>query len=601
MDFHPRLRDLISTLAYSLSHDEQVRAMGRLLFVVTAVIAIGFVGGLIVQGITPPSERYVEREPGKECIYNAASAEAGALAAQPEGGQPPSPTLNIMAPPGAEVFAQWFIRNTSTCAWDAAVQFRLIDDARVQVLTDTLSVPPYQIPNNTLPSISPDGVLAPVVPMIAPSSPGSYVTRWRLFASDGVHWFGPEFTFTIDVATGIEGVVPAGRKLLFDWWFVIPALIGIVIALIRAGAFVAQMYSLKSLWRGITFAVDTTLGVALSRESIAVRHGDYEGKPTDDLEVLLKIGGPGVLSIKDHTAVLTERGARYSRVLGPEDHTLMPFERIRAIYDLRTQSFDSVETSVTKDGIPVRAKAGAMFRFMKRMPDEPASSPQHPRFLSVLSHYVRRTPPGSVTEPPVSPEALRMACYEVPRPLSPLTWYQAAFGAAKGEVVEELSRRTLDEVFAPDDPSRSPRREIAAQLDSAGRTALAARGIELVDSTFGNLQLPRAVTAQRTSMWQAGLEKESTISRATSEADSLLQIQTVYAEAHADVIKAIAQAARMMDENNYLSQPVIKALAHVIERTLQREAALPLLSVDTRKEVEQSLEQLRQSMLSSGS
>ena len=180
-------------------------------------------------------------------------------------------------------------------------------------------------------------------------------------------------------------------------------------------------------------------------------------------------------------------------------------------------------------------------------------------------------------------------------------WYQAAFSSATGEVRDELNRRTLDEVFVPDDSNRSPRREIAAKLDSAVRSTLAARGIELVDSTFGNLQLPREVTTQRTSMWQAGLEKESTISRATSEADSLLQIQTVYAEAQADVIKAIAQAARMMDENNHLSQPVMKALAHVIERTVQREAVLPLLSVDTRKEVEQSLEQLRQSMLPPGS
>ena len=78
--------------------------MGRLLLVVVAVIAIGFVGGLIVQGITPPSERYVEREPGKECIYNAASAEAGALAAQPEGGQPPSPASKYHGAAGRRGF-----------------------------------------------------------------------------------------------------------------------------------------------------------------------------------------------------------------------------------------------------------------------------------------------------------------------------------------------------------------------------------------------------------------------------------------------------------------------------------------------------------------
>ena len=337
MDSRLDLKDLIATLAYSLSHDEQVRAIGRLLLIVVAMAAVGIAGGRIVQGIQPPAERYVEREPGKECIYNAASAEAGSLTAQPESGPPASPASNIAAPPGAQVYAQWFIRNTSTCAWDAAVQFRLID-TQLQMTTDTLSVPSYQFPNNTLPTISPDGILAPVVPMIAPSVPGSYVTKWRLFAPDGIHWFGPEFTFTIDVATGIEGVVPAAPKFFIDWWFVIPAAIGILIALIRAGAFIVQMYSLKSLWHGMAFAIDTTLGISLGRNWIAVLHGDYEDKPTDDHEVLLKIGGPGVLSIKDHTAVLTERGARYSRVLGPEDHTLMPFERIRAIYDLRTQS-----------------------------------------------------------------------------------------------------------------------------------------------------------------------------------------------------------------------------------------------------------------------
>ena len=175
--------------------------------------------------------------------------------------------------------------------------------------------------------------------MIAPSSPGSYVTKWRLFAPDGIHWFGPEFTFTIDVATGIEGVVPAGRK--FSHRLVVrhsrpdrhrhradP----------RRRLCGADVQSQVALARHCFCGGYATLGLALSRESIAVRHGDYEGKPTDDHEVLLKIGGPGVLSIKDHTAVLTERGARYSRVLGPEDHTLMPFERIRAIYDLRTQS-----------------------------------------------------------------------------------------------------------------------------------------------------------------------------------------------------------------------------------------------------------------------
>ncbi|HSD85120.1 MAG TPA: hypothetical protein VLG46_14725, partial [Anaerolineae bacterium] len=342
------------------------------------------------------------------------------------------------------------------------------------------------------------------------------------------------------------------------------------------------------------------LGLPVGGGWISVQHGDYEDPTNEDNEVVLKIGGPGVLSVRDHTAVLTERGAGYSRVLGPEDHTLMPFEHIRAIYDLRTLNFDGTEMSLTKDGIPVRAAVGAMFRFMARMPGEPPSSPQHPRFMSVLSHYVRRTPSGSVTEPPVSPEALRMACYEVHRPPKSIKWYQAAFNSAVGEVRDELNRRMLDQLFAPDDPGRSPRREIAAKYDGAARDTLAARGIELVDSTFGNLQLPREVTTQRTNMWQAGWEKESTITRAASEAEGLLQLQTVRAEAQAELVKNIVQAARSMDQNNQLSYHVVEALARAIERTLQRETILPLLSTTTRKEADQILERLRRLNLPPG-
>ena len=67
----------------------------------------------------------------------------------------------------------------------------------VQVMTDTLSVPAYGIPN-TQPSIPPLSVFAPVVQMIAPPQPGTYVTTWRLFAPNNSR-FGPEFTFTIEV------------------------------------------------------------------------------------------------------------------------------------------------------------------------------------------------------------------------------------------------------------------------------------------------------------------------------------------------------------------------------------------------------------------
>ena len=81
MNLRPRLKDLVSTLIYSLWHDEQVRAVLRLLVVVAAVGALGLIGHAIVQRLPPPADRYFDRDQG--CAYNAASAEARSDINQP--------------------------------------------------------------------------------------------------------------------------------------------------------------------------------------------------------------------------------------------------------------------------------------------------------------------------------------------------------------------------------------------------------------------------------------------------------------------------------------------------------------------------------------
>jgi regulator of protease activity HflC (stomatin/prohibitin superfamily) len=578
MERRPRLKELFSTLIYSLWHDEQVLAFSRLVVVGAAVVALGLIGNAIVQRIPPPADRYFDRQQG--CAYNAESAEA-------------QPSNNQTAPPGLSLYAKWYIRNTGDCSWDESVQFRMIS-GDVQVMTDTLPVPAYGIPN-VQPTIPPGGTFAPVVQMIAPAQPGTYVTTWRLFAPNNSR-FGPEFTFTIEVLPEAQTAAPAAPKYYIDWWFVLPAIVGIVIGLIRAGQFVAQMYSLKDVGRGIAFVANTTFGLLGGGGSLVVHHGQVEGDPSDDHEILTKLGGPGVLLIKENTAVLTERGARYSRVLGPEAHTLRPFERIRMIYDLRPQMMTGNEVGITKDGIPVRAPVFTLFRFMTRMPDEPPSAPQHARFLSVLSHFIWNTPLGSVTEPPVSPEALRQALYEVPvNPPNKIKWTNIAHNMAAGEVRDEITARRLDELFQPDDPERNPRREIAMELQKAGKSALARRGIDLVDSGFANLQVPNEVVTLRRTMWQTGWEKESTITRSTGEAEGLLQLQTARAEAQADLVKNIIQAIRSMDQNSQVTLNVVEALARVIERTLQRETTLPL-PPNSRREMEQALERLRRAL-----
>lgn len=121
---------------------------------------------------------------------------------------------------------------------------------------------------------------------------------------------------------------------------------------------------------------------------------------------------------------------------------------------------------------------------------------------------------------------------------------------------------------------------------------MAGRGIELVDSGFANLQVPRDVITLRRTLWQTGWEKESTITRSTGEAEGFLQFQTARAEAQAELVKNIIQAIRSMDQNSPVTLNVVEALARVIERTLQRETTLQS-PANSRREMEQALERLR--------
>ncbi len=279
---------------------------------------------------------------------------------------------------------------------------------------------------------------------------------------------------------------PAARSLLpFDVWFVVPAVIGVAFALIRSGQFVTQMYSLKSSNHGLEFVLSTVFG--LGRTTLVVSNGQIECMPlpatpesikpgvfpvvpelkAHEHEIALQIGGPGILSVKSNNAVITERGGGFSRILAPGDHVLMSFERVRTVIDLRRQSFSSIETALTKDGIPAQSTVGTLFIIADQMPDEALPNPPLPSFMTVLRTFLPRkpavSPTGSVTS--FSREAVRMAVYETATsPLTKITWNATAHNGVAGQVRDTMSRRPLDQLFAPDDPNRNPRQEIGQEV-----------------------------------------------------------------------------------------------------------------------------------------
>ncbi len=601
MSARPTRRDLLNAFFYTLrrrSHNEANQAIGRLLLVFALVLLVGVAGSFLIQILPAPAPRLFVRE--ENCAYNAELA-----------GLPATPPIA----PGASVNVGWIIRNIETCTWGPTVTLRLWS-GDLPVLTDTLTVIDYAMPPATRDTgIATGEAIAPLVPVTAPLSSGVHETIWRLYAPND-RWFGPEFKYTIEIgAAGAVGAPPPRPGI--DWWFVVPAIIGVILAVIQAGNFVTRLYSLKDSNHGPAFAAATTFGFPEAAWSATARNGELEGAerifapppklkpgmsppPPDPNEPIFKIGGPGTLYIAANTVVVLERGSRYSRMLGPGEYRLREFERVRAVYDLRTQAFSGAELALTKDGIPAEASVNLQFRFMRRIKNEPEPKVPPPGFMTVLRRYRGKVIRPTESDPlPASPEAIRLATYELHAlPGVRVRWINAAYSAISSEVRDAMAARYLDQLFAPDDPESHPRADIANRLRDEGKAILARRGVELVSSGFGNITVPKEVTELRRNMWRTLWKKESLITQSGGEAESFLQTQIARAEAQAELIQSITQAIRTMDQTNEgdplhpLTLRFMDTIARMVDRNLRDSSS----DTNSRAEMTKMLERLRKAL-----
>lgn len=415
-------------------------------------------------------------------------------------------------------------------------------------------------------------------------------------------WIGPWVIHLLSSPTPETSRLSELLKLPpFDIWFVPPAIIGVVLAAIRSGQFVTQMYSLQSIGHGMRFALSTTFG--FDGSVLTASHAALEGiaapgdslprkgfspPPADKNEIGVKIGGPGVLFVKGETAVVTERGGGFSRMIGPGAYRLRSFERVRGIIDLRPQSLSGEQLALTKDSIPVRARTSSTFKIMPRMAGE-SEPPVPPRSFSLTWRAWRGRPikpeeQVTISPLPASREALRLAAYDLPvTPAGSVTWTAMAHGAATGGVNEAMTHRYLDQLFAPDDQTGSPRQEISTQVFESGRAALARRGIELISCGFDNIVVPPQVMNLRRQMWQVHWLKESDITRSGGDAERILQHELARAEAQVELIQSITQAIRTMsqthepyEEAHPLSLRFIESVARYVDQVLREAAYRPI-------------------------
>ncbi len=228
------------------------------------------------------------------------------------------------------------------------------------------------------------------------------------------------------------------------------------------------------------------------------------------------MGGPALLLVDEHSAVVLDRFGHYTRAVGVGAHWLGRCERVAGVADLRRQVRTTTSRVYTRDGIPVEYEVELEFRIIgdANVPRTAIVRPSaiekfferftEPRTHQALPHYV------------FSPDAIRLAMY----PLTVLEsgeqtrWSDLIVRQGVSEIDAVIASRRFDDICLPDEPDsteprleRSVRRRVQREAAAAAEATLARYGAKLLGLRFSSFKfdLPEAqgILDQHFENWQA--------------------------------------------------------------------------------------------------
>lgn len=552
-----------------LQSKERMMGQLRLIIAVLALAVLAYAGPRLVESITP--EVY---DPSQGCTYTAAEDSPPVFADMAEAGQP--------------FILTWAIRNTGTCNWGDGVAFARVSDQipsdqnKIQIGSQSPAAIQKQ-PQNPARLLRLD--LA--TPMKAMPIPGLYETSWQM-RTPGNLPFGPVMTRYVQVyAPGAPPLSPSWNRppltpqsilqtVLSMLYYALPALVAMFIVLRRGNEFLIQLYHLHAPASGRKHIMAMMFGQP--RYYLRVYQGQLEYDAAHAPAAI--IGGPAWLLVAEHNAAVIERGARFSRIVGPGYTFLQAHERVRGAVDLQIQQRRWREKSLTKDGIPVELDVDLIFRITEK--NLPGDAPPEPPPPLRLRHRIRkklglRVPTAflEASKPHrFSREAVRRAIYETAifSPDQAPDWTRSFTNVRAGDVGDQMAEMRLDELSSPDDPDLHPMRAMVDAGLEVARKIGATQGIDLIDVHAGVIEMPddikKLVEEQRIGNWQVEWKRRARQLKAEGEARALQSMEEARAEAQANMIQALTEGFRIATANDPKATTDVIAMRFIDALTL---------------------------------
>jgi regulator of protease activity HflC (stomatin/prohibitin superfamily) len=238
--------------------------------------------------------------------------------------------------------------------------------------------------------------------------------------------------------------------------------------------------------------------------------------------VSLRVGGPVLVNVPDGHAAVTERNARFRRVLSPGVHELGRFEYPVAVIELLpNEQFARDIPLISNDGIPLTTDASILFHI------DPGTDRTH---LEPL---------------PYSEEAVRRSAYTgvVAASGKVSSWVDSPIGKVKGVLAAHVAREPLDRLIF-DENRREVQRDLTQAVTTEVWDRLVKEGIKPLQLRIGRLAPPESVSRQFTEYWLANQQKSDMIARANGTAQLVQEAEEARAQAEIAMLQAIVEGVR---------------------------------------------------------
>ncbi|CUS04536.2 protein of unknown function [Candidatus Promineifilum breve] len=238
--------------------------------------------------------------------------------------------------------------------------------------------------------------------------------------------------------------------------------------------------------------------------------------------LLLRIGGPARVHVPNGYAAVTERNARFMRVLRPGVHDLGRFEYLQAVVDLQPQDRTAKDVKVlTREGIPLQADVGLTFRV------DPGNTQATPK-----------------TPFPYREEAVRELAYAgaVEANSKMRSWTQGPIGQVRGALASWVAENTLDSLLA--NPDSSDAHALLTEEVLKRAWAGMPKEIKPLRVRVSSLTPPLEVRDQLTKMWLNNQDAEYVLARAKGLAPLMEEEEVARIDAEIAMIQAIEDSIR---------------------------------------------------------